>query len=99
MEDIMKRRTYYRVVNGGLETATFNKRSKARAGGWYTNATVARRMASSVALAERRDMAWFMETFTRDGLRLRAAQMGISGRSSMSKEGLARALAEVGGAR
>ena len=44
----MRRRNYYRFTNGQMETTTFNRRSKAHAGGWSTDKTTAGRRACVV---------------------------------------------------
>lgn len=91
----MRRKTYYRVHNGILETQGFNSRRKAHEGGWSTNQTVAKRRAMVVppdAEEAAEDKLATLLEFTRDELRAKAAAAEIAGRGSMNKQGLAEAL-------
>lgn len=100
---------YYHRINpetGTYETRAFTSRSKARAWGGYTDRATALRFSlvrpgsqkptNAVPSREQwiRERATNLETaYTRDGLRNRAGEYGISGRGAMNKQQLAIAVA------
>jgi len=99
----MRYRNYYRFVNGQMEKATFNQRSKAWAGRWHTNPTIARKQpyAGDVPdLPSRRDELLSarlreLNGLNRDEVRDVAKVLNIAGRGKMNKDQLMLAVAET----